>query len=169
MDYKELKRLLREIVGSKMNLPFQAVVKSVSGDTCEVLYNDLLITDVLLRSSSSNAQNFILITPKVNSTVTLLSMTGELQDLTVIKVDEIQSIEIEQSGLKVLIDGADKKVQIKNSQTSLVDLFSDLKTLLNNFKLIVPTPGGPAPSISVDPQSILDLTQFEVKFKQLLK
>jgi hypothetical protein len=169
MDYKELKRLLKEIVGSKMNLPFQAVVKKVDGDTCDIQINDLVIPDVLLKSTSDGAQNFLLLKPKVNSMVTVLSLTGELTDLTVIKVNEIESIEYIQNGLHVLIDSQDKKVMIKNNQTSLVDLFSDLKSLLSSFKVIVPTPGGPAPSLSIEPQSILNLTQFEVKFKQLLK
>lgn len=168
--YAEIKRLLKEIVGTASNLPIMGEIVSVEGDSCTVKVGDSLeVPDVRLKASIDGSSNCLLLTPKKGTLVRMISLTGNLDDLAIIHIDEIETISYSQNGLEVLIDSTDKKVMIKNNQVSLVDVFSDLKTLLSTFKVIVPIPGGTAPSISVEPSSITKLTQFETKFKSLLK
>lgn len=168
--YSEIKRLLKEIVGTASNLPIMGEVVSVEGDSCTVKVGDSIeVPDVRLKASIDGSQNCLLLKPKKGTLVRMISLTGDLDDLAIIHIDEIESISYSLNGLEVLIDSTDKKVMIKNNQVSLVDVFSDLKTLLNSFKVIVPTPAGPAPSISVEPSTVTNLTLFETKFKSLLK
>jgi hypothetical protein len=171
--HAEIKRLLKQLVGGDFSLPILGEVVSVEGDSCTVKVSNIGgsidIPDVRLKASIDGSENCLLLTPKKGTLVRMISLTGGLEDLAIIHIDEIESISYKQNGLEVLIDSTDKKVMIKNNQVSLVDVFSDLKTLLSTFKVIVPTPGGPAPSLSVDPSSITKLTQFETKFKSLLK
>ncbi|EGV44244.1 hypothetical protein BZARG_791 [Bizionia argentinensis JUB59] len=184
-DLGDIKKLLREVVGANPNLPIPATVISVSGDTCKVKLNSgLELTDVKLKATSNGDANFVLITPKANSQVLLLSLSGGLENLTVIKVDDVEKLEYQQDGilvqvdsttpkvlvkvaeqLEILADGTDYKVSVKNNAASLVDVMQDLADLLKQLKVF--TPAGP--SGTPLPDSITAITQFETKFKQLLK
>ncbi len=165
-DLTEIKKLLREIVGANPNLPVSGVVVGVDGDVCEVqLKSGLKLTDVKLKATSNEADSYVLVTPKVGSQVLMLSHSGDLNNMTVIKVDDVEKIEFKQNDLVVLIDGSDKKVSIKNDQCNLVEALSDLVTLLKNLKVFTPS----GPSGKPLPPTITALSQFEVKIKNLLK
>lgn len=181
----EIKKLIREIVGANPNLPIPATVLSVDGDLCKVrIKSGLELTDVKLKATSNGDENYILITPKVNTNVLLLSHSGGLENLTVIKVDDIEKIEYKQNGLtveidsttpkvllkiandlEILADGTDKKVSLKNDTVSLVDLLQELADFLKQLKVY--TPAGP--SGTPLPDTIGAIEQFETRFKQLLK
>ncbi len=165
-DLVEVKRLFKEIVGANPNLPIKGVVKSIEGDACSVVINEkLVVTDVKLKATLNESENGFKIVPKTGSKVLIISLTGELDNLSVIKVDEVEKIEYRQDGLEFLFDSTDKKVMIKNNEVSLVDVFSDLSTLLKQFK--VSTPAGP--SGMVLPITIAAIEQLETRFNQLLK
>jgi|SRR5690606_23731174 len=106
-----------------------------------------------------------LVTPKANTKVQILSLSGGLENMVVIKVDEVEKIEIVQGELEVVIDSTDNKVGVKNSVCSLKDLLQELADLLKQLKVF--TPAGP--SGTPLPDSIIAITQFETKFNQLLK
>lgn len=166
----EIKQLLKQIMGDATTFLILGEVVSVEADACTVKVGGTIeIPDVRLQATVGENDNGLLLVPKKGSQVQMISLTGKLDDLAIVHCDEVESISYKQNGLEVLIDSTDKKVMIKNQQTSLVDVFSDLKSLLSSFKLIVPTPAGSAPSISLDPSSIANLTQFELTFKSLLK
>ena len=170
MDHVQLKRLLKEIVGKGDNarlsgFPLTGEVVSVEGESCTVAIDGVEIPDVRLKATINEAENFLLLTPVVGSLVLLISLTGEISDLTAIKFDEVEKIEYKQDGLNVLIDSADKKVMVKNDSTSLVDLFSSLVNVLNQIKVL--TSAGP--STGLTPDSISLIEQFEAEFKTLLK
>jgi len=165
-DLKELKKLIREIVGANSNLPITATVVSVQGESCTVeLSSGLVLTDVKLKATISEGNNYMKLVPKKGSTVLLLSLSGDLSNLTVIKVDEIEKLEFKQDGLEILIDSTDGKLEIKNEQVSFKEILADLTSLLNQFK--VNTPAGP--STNIMPDTVVLIDAFETKFKQLLK
>ncbi len=161
----EVKKLLRNVVGTQNNLPLPAEVVSVEGDHCSVKINGLVLTEVKLKATLGAGENQLLVTPKVGSNVLLMSLTGELDNLTVIKIDEPESIQFTQNGLDFLLDGKDGKVAIQNEEISLADLFGELKTLVEN--LTVSTAVGP--SGTPLPPTIQALADFKTNVDKLIK
>ena len=162
----ELKKRLREVVGLDLILPITGTVVSVDTDHCRVkLKSGLIVSDVKLQATISRGSNFLRLIPKVDSTVVMISLTADLNNLTVVKFDEVEKVEYSQNGLEVLIDSTDRKVSIKNSEASLVEVLEDLTTLLKSFKVY--TPAGP--SGTALPDSVVLINQLEVKYKKLLK
>ena len=166
MSGSEVKTKLREIVGANPNLPIQAKVVSVENDSCTVkLASGLELDGVRLKASINGGENYILQRPKAGSNVILLSITGSLDDLMVIKMDEAENFEISQNGLKILIDSEDGKIQIENSDVSLKSIFQDLTDLLKGLKVY--TTSGPS-GVPIA-TSMAKINKFETDFKKLLK
>lgn len=162
----QIRKGIREIAGVQLNLPFTAQVTAVQDETCSVeLKSGLKLTDVKLKATINQGDNYIVVKPTVGSTVVMISLSGGLENLSVIKVDSVSTIELKQNGLEILIDSTDQKVQIKNSTVSLVDVLSDLSTTLQQLKVFTPV----GPSGTPLPDTILALQQFDLKIKQLLK
>lgn len=165
-EYSEIKELIKSIVGDMSNLPVFGTVKSVDDETCAVeLASGLEIPDVRLRATVDGSSDFLKLIPKRGSKVIMLSMTGQLDDLTLLKADEVEQLSYTQNGLEILIDSTDKKISIKNDTTSLHDLFDDLTSLITNLK--VNTPAGP--STGLLPDTMTELQVFETNFKALIK
>jgi hypothetical protein len=170
INHAEIKRLLKQLVGGDFSLPILGEVVSVDGDSCTVKVGDSIeVPDVRLKATIGGSENGLLLTPKKGTQVRMLSLTGTVEDLAIIHIDEIESISYSQNGLEVLIDSTDKKVMIKNNQVSLVDVFSELKSLLQNFSVLYVNPAGAPTPTTANPAMIPNLTQFETKFKSLLK
>ncbi len=178
---KQIREAIREIVGDQSNLPISAKVKSVEGLTCTVvLESGLEIPEVRLKPTS-DGDNFSVLIPKLESTVTLLSTTGDIDDLLVIMINEVEKIHYKQGSIECLIDSDNNeitvkngevniscdqnKIAVKNNNISLIDLFQMLNDTIKN--LTVST--GTGPSGTPLPPTISQLQQFETKFKQLLK
>lgn len=166
MKGTEIKNKLRQIVDANPNLPIQARVVSLEGDSCTIkLASGLELDEVRLKATINGGNNFFLIRPKVGSKVLILSITGKLDDLMVLRIDEIENIEIQQNDLKVLLDSQDNKIEIRNGETSLSAIFENLTDVLKNFKVF--TPAGP--SGFPLPNVITNIENFETEFKKLLK
>lgn len=162
----QIKEKLIEVVGVKPNLPITAKVVAIDGDHCTVrLTSGLELSDIKLKATINEETDFMLLTPAIGSSVIVMSFTGDLDNLFVVKVDQVESIEMKRNGLAILLDGQDQKVSIKNESVSLKELFSDLSSLLKALKVFTPT----GPSGTPLPESITAITNFELKFKQLLK
>jgi hypothetical protein len=162
----EIKALLKQIVGANSNLPVTGIVESIQGESITVkLISGLSISDVRLKATINEQSDFVLVTPKIGSTVLMLSSTGDLTNMTVIKSDQFEKIEICQGGLELLIDSTDSKISIKNKSVSLKEIFTDLGVLLKGLKVYTPM----GPSGTPLPDSITAIESFETKFKQLLK
>lgn len=162
----EIKLLLKSIIGANPNLPVTGTVQSIQGESCTVkLISGLDISDVKLKATIDDQSDFILVTPKVGSSVLMLSSTGDLSNMTVIKADQFEKIEICQGGLELLIDSSDSKLSIKNQSVSLKEIFTDLGTLLKGLKVYTPM----GPSGTPLPDTIIAIESFETKFNQLLK
>lgn len=165
-DLSEIKKLIREIVGDQSNLPIPAIVRSIEGDSCTVeLSSGLIIDDVKLKATITEGDNYMRLIPKVNTKVLLLSLSGDVENIAVIKVDQAQKFEYSQEGLKVIIDSEDSKVTIQNGSTSLKQVFEQLADLLKEFK--VNTPSGP--STNILPDTLVAILDFQTKFNQILK
>lgn len=161
----KIKRELQNISGGK-NLPLIASVVSIQDETCTIeLVTGLKISDVRLKSSVNESDDFLIVTPKVGSKVVVLSLTGELDNLMAIAIDQAEKIHYSQDGLEIMYDSDDGKVMIKNESASLHDMFEELVDIIKTIK--VPTPSGLSNTPITD--TITRLEQFETNFKTLLK
>ena len=162
----EIRKALQQIIGANPNYPIHATITAVSGQTCSVkLVSGLEVSDVRLKATITDGDDYFLITPDVGSDVLLLSGDGTLRSLTVIHVDKASKFQYSQNGLEVLFDSTDKKVRIQNDEANLKDLFSDLALLLKQLKHY--TPAGP--SGTPLPDSIQRIDAWTTKFNKLLK
>ena len=120
----EIKKKLREVVGANPNLPITATIKSVDSDHCTItLKSGLDLTDVKLKATIEG-DNYLLIIPKIGSKVVVISLSGELDNLSVIKVDEVERIEV--------IIG-DTNFKIDNQGYEINQSGENLKTVFNDY------------------------------------
>lgn len=165
-DAAELKRLIRNIVNADANYPVRGEVTAITGQTCTVkLETGLEVTGVRLKATIGEGNDYMLVTPKTGNDVLMLSDDGTLDNLTVIKADRFEKIELYQGGLKVLLDSNDGKVQVKNDSVSLLDLFTIIADFLKQLKVYT----SQGPSGTPLPDTIAAIEQWELKVKQLLK
>lgn len=82
----------------------QGEVVAVDGHTCTVQIGDAQIKGVRLRASLSSRERQMLVVPKVGSPVTLGCLTGDLNNLVVLQVDEIESVTINGGKLGGLVN-----------------------------------------------------------------
>ncbi|WP_312078352.1 hypothetical protein [Chryseobacterium sp.] len=163
--HKKLKQQLIDLIGANPNLPITGVVKSIENDTCTVeVLNGLELSDVRLKATT-NGSDHLLVVPKIGSTILMLSSDGTVDNMTVIKCDQASKIVFKENGLVIEIDSTDGKIQIKNNETSLKDLFEKSANIKKSMK--VSTPMGP--SGTPLPDVLQMITNFETEFKKLLK
>ena len=90
----KIKQALIEALGVNPNLPITATVVSVEGKTCTVkLVSELVRSDVRLCATISDEADEFLIVPKIGSEVVLMSQTGKLSGLMVLKIDSVEKIQ----------------------------------------------------------------------------
>lgn len=163
----EIKRLLREIVGTE-NYLLRGTVTKITGQTCSVkLASGLEVSDVKLKALVTNDNDYYILFPSIGSGVLLLMENNDLRNLTVVKVDKVTKFEFSQNGLIVEFDSEAKKVAIKNNDTSLLNILKELSNVLKGFK--VNTTGNAGPSTNVMPDTLSAISQFETMFNKLLK
>lgn len=163
MAASEIRQYIQAIVGDMSNLPVSGVVQSVERETCSVeLVGGLVVSDVRLKATVSGSDKKLLLTPKIGSTVLMLSSDLTVSNLTVIAVDEVEKIEILTDSLSIVVDD---KVSIKNDSTNLLDVFSDLFALLRTFQ--VTTPSGPSGAVLTP--TVKKINAVEKSIKTLLK
>jgi hypothetical protein len=126
---------------------FPATVESVEGNTCTVKVDGLSISDVLLKATTTQTANQVLLTPMAGSDVLVGSFSGDLSNLFVLTADVIDRIEITCNGQNVML------------------LVSQLiQTLVTAQVMITPAGNGVfAPSV------ISQLNMIEMAFKQIFK
>lgn len=104
----------------------QGEVTATDGVTCSVRIGDAELEGIRLRASLSDNDRQILVVPKVGSAVVLGCITGDLNNMVVLQVDEIESITInggEQGGLvkiQELTDRLNELVEMFNSHTHTI-------------------------------------------------
>lgn len=164
--HSEIKKALVEALGVTPNLPITATVVSIEGDTCTVkLLSELVLSDVRLTATSEDNEDYFRVIPKEESEVILMSQTGTLSGLFVVKVNQVKAIQYKQNGFEFSLDSTDKKLLLKNDSTSLHEIMSELTALLKGLKVFTPAGVSGIPI----PDTITKITQVETKFKNLLK
>lgn len=159
-----IKRALIEALGFNENLAITAEVISVQNTTCTVkLVSGMVLSDVRLCATIHENEDLFITVPKIGSEVILMSQTGELSGLIVIKVDAVESMSYKKGGFEFIVDGTTGKVTLKNETSNLGALVSTLLTEIQNA--IILTPSGPG---KIAPTTIAKLIQLDTKFKTLL-
>lgn len=160
----QIKQALRDALGVNPNLPFTAEVVSVENTTCTVKLNSGLIqNDVRLCATISDNQDVFLMVPQVGSDVLLISQTGELSELVVMKADHFDSMLYKKGDFEFKVDGTDGKLTLKNGSESLGKLVSSLITEIQNAIIVTPAGSG-----SIAPTTKGKLIDLDNKFKTLL-
>lgn len=161
--HSKIKKLL-EGFGLKPNLPITAKVVSIENDTCTVkLESSLVLSDVRLKATITDESDSFLIVPKVGSEVIVMSQTGELSGLMVLKVNAVESIRYKKGDFEFIVDGTTGKVTLKKSGANFGTLVSDLIKEISNA--IILTPAGPG---QIAASTKAKLTALDTKFKTLL-
>lgn len=160
----EIKKALREALGINPNLAITATVVSVSGNTCSIkLASELVLTDVRLCATISDDADMMVIKPKVGSEVIAMSQTGKLDGLFIVKVDAVDNITFKKEDFEIIIDGATKKVTIKNGTANLGQLMGNLIDTINSAQIITPQGTG-----TISPATQAQLTNIKTMFNSLL-
>lgn len=99
---------------------YQGIVASVEGITCTVTFGSQNVSGIRLRASKAENDSQILLVPRAGSAVIVCSLSGDLSDLAVIAVDEVERIEINGGRLGGLINIE----QLTDKLNALVDAFN---------------------------------------------
>ncbi len=123
---QRLIRNIRSAAGPRGITVYQGIVSSVEGNTCTVEFGSQKVSGVRLRASTSELERQMLIVPKEGSAVVVGSLSGDLSDLAVLVVDEVERIEINGAKLgglvniEPLVDGLNNLVNAFNEHTHQV-------------------------------------------------
>lgn len=101
---KRLADNIRKVIGGEKITIYQGIVRSIEGLTCTVTFGTLDVEGVRLRSSITDNDANLLIVPKVNTAVIVGSLSGDLSQLVVLAVDQVESITINGGKLGGLIN-----------------------------------------------------------------
>lgn len=160
----EIKKALREALGINPNLAITATVVSVGDNTCSIkLVSELVLTDVRLCATISDEPDMMVIKPKVGSEVIVMSQTGKLDGLFIVKVDAVDNITFKKEDFEIIIDGQTKKVTIKKSTANLGALMDSLIDTIVSAQVI--TPQGPG---TISPATQAQLNNIKIMFNALL-
>lgn len=160
----EIKRALIDALGINPNLAITAEVVSIQETTCTIkLVSQLVLSDVRLCATINESSDLFVIVPQIGSEVVVMSQTGKLSGLMVIKVDAVESISYKKDGFEFIVDGSTGKVTLKNETCNFGALVSSLITEINNA--IILTPSGPG---KIGPTTKTKLLELDTKFKTLL-
>lgn len=133
-EYRKLQENLRRASGNGRTISiYQGIVKSVTGNLCEVTVGGITIPGVRLKASERDDDGKMLITPKIGSAVTIGSLSGDLAELVVLQVDHIETIVINGGKLGGLINIE----QLTDKINELVEAFNG-----HTHQVTVSHPGG---------------------------
>lgn len=125
---------------------FPATVESIDGNTCTVKVDNLSISDVRLKATTTKPDNQVLLTPAIGSDVLIGSLSGDFSNLFVVSADIIDKIEITCNG------------------QNLMALLSQMLQTLQKATVIVPQGSG-----TFDPGTIAIFAQVEQQLKMIFK
>ncbi|MDR3226132.1 MAG: hypothetical protein LBT56_00475 [Prevotellaceae bacterium] len=136
--YSGIKEKIRRIAGTEklqQTTVFPAQVEKITGTTCTVKIDELLMNDVRLRAVINNENEQLLITPKVGSYVLIVDLSGgEYRDLAVISYSEIDKIELKISETTITTNA--NGITIENKGENLFKVLSDFITEVTKIIVI---------------------------------
>lgn len=135
--YRELGETLSRIAGGRSTTLYQGVVTHVSDLTCEVSIDGLSVPDVRLRASTQVDGAQLLLRPAVGSVVIVGTLTGDLDHLVVLSMDQAEEVVINGGELGGLI----KVEELTSRFNALEHDVNQLKQILSAWTPI-PNDGG---------------------------
>lgn len=157
----EIKKSIKKITsGERMCRIFTAKVVRADGETCEVDYEGLRLTDVRLRAVVNGEESGVMLTPKAGSYVTVADLSGDLSQTVVIGFSEVESVDITAGG-EIHLNGDSFGGLIR-----IEDLVNDLSNIVNTFNTHTHTvANGVAaiPEVSMNPISRNDFENTRIK------
>ena len=123
---ERLIRNIRAAAGPQPLTVYQGIVASVEGITCTVTFGSQDVSGVRLRASEADNKAQILLVPRVGTAVIVGSLSGDLSQLVVLSVDEVERIEINGGKLGGLInietitDKINQLVEAFNAHTHII-------------------------------------------------
>lgn len=149
---------------------FTATFVGSQGDICSIDIDGLILDDVRLRPTTIEADNKVLVTPMVGSSVLVGSMSGELSNLFIISADSVSeysmvigdvSILINEKGIVMNGGSLGGMVKVENLTSRLNAIEKEFNKLLNDYKVHNHThPQGSTTGLLVQPSaSQLALTE----------
>ncbi|ASZ11100.1 hypothetical protein KTO58_19735 [Chitinophaga pendula] len=163
--YARLANLLKSNQQTGTNI-FTAAVISVQGESCTVDVSGTVVSDVRLKATVNEAANRLLIVPVVGSYVLVASLSGDMRDLAVISVDEVEQINFTGKNINIEINDTTGKIDLHNKSVGLTGLIDSLFDLLKqNYRLATST----GPTGTPLPDSITALNKLQTDFKRILK
>ena len=135
--YRELRETLSRIAGGRSTTLYQGVVTHVSDLTCEVSIDGLSVPDVRLRASTQVDGAQLLLRPAVGSVVIVGTLTGDLDHLVVLSMDQAKEVVINGGELGGLI----KVEELTSRFNALEHDVNQLKQILSAWTPI-PNDGG---------------------------
>ena len=155
-EYSKLKELLKGVGGGKDITIYQGIVNRIDGCLCEVQIGNISIPHVRLRASETDDDGEMLITPKVGTAVTIGSLSGDLSQLVVLRVDHIESIVINGGKLGGLINIE----QLTDKLNTIEDDINSLKNVMSSWTPVAQD-GGAALKTSISTWSGQALTKSQ--------
>jgi hypothetical protein len=160
----EIKKALIELIGANPNLPITATIVSVQNETCTIkLLSELVLSDVRLKATVSDDTDTLLITPKIGSEVMVMSQTGKLSGLVIIKIDSVEKIQYKKGDFEFEVDGTTGKITLKKSGANFGSLINSLIDTISAAQIVTPT--GPG---TINPITQTQLANIKTKFKLIL-
>ncbi|AOW08750.1 hypothetical protein [Flavobacterium gilvum] len=160
----KLKQALIEVLGINPNLAITAEVVSVENTTCTVkLVSELVLSDVRLCATINQSEDLFVMAPKIGSEVVLMSQTGKLSGLMVMKMDAVESVAYKKGAFEFLIDGTTGKVTLKKGSVNFGKLIGNLIDTISNA--LIDTPSGPG---AINATTKTQLNQLKTQFNSVL-
>lgn len=133
---KEIKDVLKSIVGTHGTMFVMGRVESVGDETCSVKIADrIVINDVRLNAVADGNENNIIAKPVVGSMVLMADLSGgELRSLAVIAFSELDTLTVKFAG-DVVINGGENEglVKVVELTEKLNAIEKDINTLKKVF------------------------------------
>jgi hypothetical protein len=171
-DFKKIADEFQKFKGVPNPNFIQGKVMKVNETTVDIEdVNKIKYEGVLLQTTTETSGNFCILFPKKDTLVWCAALGKNNTPLSVIAINEVEKVHFKFDGLEFELNGSTGKIEIKNNQISLKDIFEDLASTLTSFKLMVPVVGSPTPvpSVSLEPSTALNIESFKLNFKKLLK
>ena len=119
-QYRRLLENIRKANPGKLSI-YQGIVTGTDGVECTCQIGNIEVSGIRLRASLTDRDRQMLIVPKVQSAVILGSLSGDLSNLVVLQVDEVDSVTFNGGQLGGLVNIEDLTDKINE----LVDAFND--------------------------------------------
>ena len=103
-EEQRLARNIKAVVGPAPITVYQGIVTAVDGITCTVRFGSSDVSGIRLRASETENEAQLLLVPKIGTAVIVGSLSGDLAQMAVLQMDQVERIEINGGKLGGLIN-----------------------------------------------------------------